>query len=531
MAKTIEQLQEELGKVSAQTRRAYDALNSKERDGRFYVGLYRRLDIAQNTLKKKGLFESARQEAEETIAELEPRIKAAEAEYKQFQEQKNALNKEIKAIKAAEQEKKTKAAVAKGAANVYTDAIEELEAADLSLGGYKGDEKYIAAYTKAREAYNTLTESGVTPKVALPQPKIAIPEPEEETKLGPDGKPIKGPNITEFINTITDPKNKALLIDVQKDLAANFGYKGPVDGSPSTSFIASLNNAFVTRGQLPKAWQGTDFRTFLASPNVAGTAGTGTGTGDGSRYDPYGTLAVWDKTKTKAELTTLFDNLGLDRDPTDKEINNIFAKLDKKQKEQKATVTKYKMINGVRTAVTTPGFNQAEFVTDLVKNTKEYKDIVAKKATQEESKNLVSAQTLSNVAEKNGITLAPDQLEAFAARVKKGEDIALVSNDIRKLAAIGQPDNIKKLIDQGIDLSTIYDPYKKLMGSVLEINPTSIPLNDPTLRMAIGPDKEMSLYEYQRQLRKDNRWQYTNQARTEASDVARTVLKDFGFMG
>jgi hypothetical protein len=531
MAKTIEQLQEELGKVSAQTRRAYDALNSKERDGRFYVGLYRRLDIAQNTLKKKGLFESARIEAEETIAELEPKIKEAEAEYKKFQEQKNALNKELKAIKTAEQEKKTKAAVAKGAANVYTDAIEELNKADLGLEGYKGNEKYIAAYTKAREAYNTLTESGVTPKVVLPQPKIAIPEPEEETKLGPDGKPIKEPNITEFINTITDPKNKAQLIDVQKDLAANFGYKGPVDGSPSTNFIASLNDAFVIRGRLPKAWQGADFRTFLASPDVAGTAGKGTGTGDGSRYDPYGTLAVWDKTKTKAELTTLFDNLGLDRDPTDKEINNIFAKLDKKQKEQKATVTKYKMINGVRTAVTTPGFNQAEFVTDLVKNTKEYKDIVAKKATQEESKILTSAQTLRNVADKNGITLDQDQLDSFTDRIKKGEDVTLLANDIRKLAAIGQPDNIKKLIEQGVDLATVYDPYKKLMSSVLEVNPNSIPLNDPTLRMAIGPDKEMSLYEYQRELRKDNRWQYTNQARTEASDAARTVLKDFGFMG
>ena len=253
MAKTIEQLQEELGRVSEQTRRAYDALNSKERDGRFYVGLYRRLDIAKNTLKKKGVFESAKQEAEETIAELEPRIKAAEAEYKKFQEQKNAINKEIKALKTAEQEKKTKAAVAKGAANVYTDAIEELDKAELGLQGYKGEQKYIDAYTKAREAYNTLTESGVTPKVVLPEPKIAIPEPEEETKLGPDGKPIKEPNITEFINTITNPKNKALLIDVQKDLAANFGYKGPVDGSPATSFIAALNNAFITLGRLPKA--------------------------------------------------------------------------------------------------------------------------------------------------------------------------------------------------------------------------------------------------------------------------------------
>jgi hypothetical protein len=138
---------------------------------------------------------------------------------------------------------------------------------------------------------------------------------------------------------------------------------------------------------------------------------------------------------------------------------------------------------------------------------------------------------LRNVADKNGITLGQEQLDTFATRVKKGEDINLVANDIRRLAAIGQPDNIKKLIDQGIDLSTIYDPYRKLMGGVLEINPNSIPLNDPTLRMAIGPDKEMSLYEYQRMLRKDNRWQYTDQARTEAADVAKTVLRDFGFMG
>jgi hypothetical protein len=527
MAKTVEQLEKELGKVSEDTRRAYDLLNSKARDGRYYVGLYRQLDIAQNTLKKKGVFESARKEAEETIANLEPRIKAAEAEYKKFQDQKNALNQELKAVKAAEQEKKTNAATAKGAANVYKEALDELDKADLGLEGYKGNEKYIAAYTKAREAYDTLTKAGVTPNVALPEPKIVVPVAEEEVKLGPDGKPIKEPSITEFIGTITDPKNKQLLIDVQKDLRDNFGYKGPVDGSPSTNFVTSLQKAYETRGLLPEAWRGADFRTFLSSPNVAGTAGTGTG----SQYDPYGTLAVWDKTKTKAELTTLFDNLGIDRDPTAKEVNDIYAQLDKKQKEQKATVTKYKMINGVRTAVTTPGFNQAEFVTDLVKGTKEYKDIVAKKATQEESKNLVAAQTLRGVADKNGITLSPEQLNTFADRVKKGEDVSIVGNDIRKLAAIGQPDSVKKLIESGVDLSTVYSPYKTLLAQTLEINPNSISLNDPTLRMAIGPEKEMSLYEYQRALRKDNRWQYTDQARGEAADVAKTVLRDFGFMG
>jgi hypothetical protein len=374
------------------------------------------------------------------------------------------------------------------------------------------------------------------------------PSPEEKQRLADkaarEGKVLEDPEGNQAANVDIGAFTKQIEVagryiaelsdagrkQLAQQLNAVYGLKIPVTGKYSTE----LKNAYI-KGLSDNLIRATDFNEnipfeqFLVIAEKEGTYRRPGG--EGSEDKPFGSLAVWDKTKTKTELTALFNELGLDRDPTEKEIDSIYAKLDKKQKEQKATVTKYKTINGVRTQVTTPGFNQAAFIVDLVKNTKEYKDIVEKKATQEESKNLVSAQTLSNVAEKNGITLAPDQLQSFAARVKKGEDINLVANDIRKLAAIGQPDNIKKLIDQGVDLSTIYDPYRKLMGGVLEINPNSIPLNDPTLRMAIGPDKEMSLYEYQRMLRKDNRWQYTDQARAEASDVAKTVLKDFGFMG
>jgi hypothetical protein len=69
------------------------------------------------------------------------------------------------------------------------------------------------------------------------------------------------------------------------------------------------------------------------------------------------------------------------------------------------------------------------------------------------------------------------------------------------------------------------------MASVLEINPETISLDDSVLRNAIGPDKEMSLYDYQKMLRKDNRWQYTNQAKEEVSSTALRVLRDFGFQG
>jgi hypothetical protein len=71
------------------------------------------------------------------------------------------------------------------------------------------------------------------------------------------------------------------------------------------------------------------------------------------------------------------------------------------------------------------------------------------------------------------------------------------------------------------------------MANTLDINEETIGLNDPTLQMAISnPDgKEVSLFEYQTRLRKDPRWQFTDQARSEAADVAQKVLKDFGFMG
>jgi hypothetical protein len=49
--------------------------------------------------------------------------------------------------------------------------------------------------------------------------------------------------------------------------------------------------------------------------------------------------------------------------------------------------------------------------------------------------------------------------------------------------------------------------------------------------MGISKEGDMNLYDFERSLRKDNRWQYTQQARGEVSDVALRVLRDFGFTG
>ena len=124
-----------------------------------------------------------------------------------------------------------------------------------------------------------------------------------------------------------------------------------------------------------------------------------------------------------------------------------------------------------------------------------------------------------------------DQLPNWLDAINKGESIDTFKKIIRDVAKIGMPEKVAKLLDQGIDLSTIYSPYKNMMASVLEINPQTISLDDPTLRSAITAESEIPLYEFERQLRKDDRWQYTNTAREETSNATMKILQDFGFMG
>lgn len=141
---------------------------------------------------------------------------------------------------------------------------------------------------------------------------------------------------------------------------------------------------------------------------------------------------------------------------------------------------------------------------------------------------------LTKVAAANGLDLQKafgSQLPGWLSAINKGEAVETYAKIIRDVAKIGMPEKVAKLIDQGVDLDTIYSPYKNLMANTLEINPETITLNDPTLRTAITAENEVPLYQFERQLRQDNRWQYTNQARSEVADAAKRILQDFGFMG
>ena len=155
---------------------------------------------------------------------------------------------------------------------------------------------------------------------------------------------------------------------------------------------------------------------------------------------------------------------------------------------------------------------------------------------------LQNYQGLQALAKQNGLKLEnilppgvdgkPATAQETLQRLALGEiDPTRLAQDVRKLAAVGQPQFVRDLLGQGINLDQIYSPYRRTMANILELDEGQIDLTDPALRMGINDKGDVNLFDYEKSLRKDDRWQYTGNARKEVSDSALTVLRNFGFQG
>jgi hypothetical protein len=144
---------------------------------------------------------------------------------------------------------------------------------------------------------------------------------------------------------------------------------------------------------------------------------------------------------------------------------------------------------------------------------------------------------LKNFAGNNGIRLSDDAATAYANQIV-GQAISedTVLNTIRESSATAFPSLAEK-IKNGINLKTLADPYIQSMSDILEIPASSVDLFDPNIRSALsytmkdGSVGTKSIYDFERELRKDSRWQYTEKARKEVAGATMQVLRDFGLQG
>lgn len=304
-----------------------------------------------------------------------------------------------------------------------------------------------------------------------------------------------------------------------------------------TAAITSAKNYNTTNAQLIKdgILQPLDVQSFLSQKTayvnqVKGLGGKGAGAGgvDISQR-------ISDPTQAAATIQGVFSTV-LGREATDKEVGALTKILNDFEKNNP-----FRTVDGK----TTGGLDRDQFITDLIKkgtyagNKKAYpgilsglaKEAAGKKAGVEEKKTLTNQQAIMETAMNNGIKLSDAQVQAYLNGIKAGKSIEAIQQEIRNIASLGQPENVAKMIASGTDLSSIYQPYRNRMAAVLELPADQINMDDPSLRTAIRPEGPMSLYDYEKALRKDVRWQYTNNAREEVSNAALRVLKDFGFQG
>lgn len=331
---------------------------------------------------------------------------------------------------------------------------------------------------------------------------------------------VTSENLTAYYQQALSSKNDGYAKIRQALLGANLITKG-------TRSLSSVQNAWLSVLQGASA-DGTDPYTYIANIKRQGVGLDQTGN---EPPKPYTQVAPWDKGQAKENITAEFIST-LHREPTAQELTDLTNKVIAAQKASptKTIYTKDPKTGGT-IATTIPSIDEKQFIKDAVmaipgkeKGTTEYGKI-------KEAATTSALQSVQDAARANGIVLTPEDANAYAERVRNGEKIDAIASTFRKIAAISQPKAVQELLNAGTDLATIYQPYKAAMATTLELNPNDIQLTDPALSAAISGDKTMTTYEFQRALRKDDRWQYTNNARSEAANVATQVLKDFGFMG
>jgi hypothetical protein len=382
------------------------------------------------------------------------------------------------------------------------DVLTAVEQADFDFA--------VKQYKAVSTAYTTALNEGNAILAKMPT-TFAKEKADIQTKAGlqtDEQKKIEAaatPSLSEFLKSFNGNPEKTKQL--QQALSDAGEYKGPIDGIFRADILLPAAERAEIRLDAYAALDMPFTDRFEGYKRLALTGGAG---GDGPV--PYTTIS--NPTQAKAYINNAYQGL-LGRDATEAEVISLTKKLNNAEAKSKTKTVK---------GVTTGGINREQFLADIIKGRPEF-------AKRKDAKKALTAETVLSTARANGLTLNQDQVSNYVSRIDNGEDPKVIQNQIRQIAGNGMPDSVKKLLAAGTDLDTIYAPYRGVMASVLELNPESIPLNDPTLRTAIGADKEMPIYEFQRALRKDARWQYTNNAREEVSNVALGVLRDFGFQG
>jgi len=142
---------------------------------------------------------------------------------------------------------------------------------------------------------------------------------------------------------------------------------------------------------------------------------------------------------------------------------------------------------------------------------------------------------LHDVAYNMGITMSAGWYADSARAIIRGTGTQQDYEDqLRKQAKSLFPGWAKQ-IDAGQTVADLANPYLSSMSQILELPPGSINLFDPTIKKALtykdpktGASAPKAIWQFENDLRADNRWKSTQNAQNSMMQVAHQILADFG---
>lgn len=145
--------------------------------------------------------------------------------------------------------------------------------------------------------------------------------------------------------------------------------------------------------------------------------------------------------------------------------------------------------------------------------------------------------SLRTLAMANGVNLTDNWYLSAAKSVASGlTDPGYWERDIREQAASRFPGYREKIM-MGMNTYDLANPYIRMMSEELEIDPFAVSLDDPYIIQALGNTDEqgnfspMNLWDFQKKLRQDPRWENTLKAQNEITSTTGRIMQMFGLMG
>jgi len=139
-------------------------------------------------------------------------------------------------------------------------------------------------------------------------------------------------------------------------------------------------------------------------------------------------------------------------------------------------------------------------------------------------------------AKKNGIALSDSAAAQYIERLTfKRQTLDDAKQEIRNTYMLGAYPAWADQIKNGVDPDSIVSPYRSAAAELLEIPEEQLSWNDNIIKKAmqgVGPDGKpgvVPLWEYERMVRQDPRWQKTDNAYRTYADVGTALLRTFGF--